>query len=314
MNTKVLPNRIAYETIRQVHQCIPERIRWRYTRSMRSVARRLAKPLPPQIVRCRQGFRMKVTMDDWIGLHIAFEGTYESGLATLLEQLLSEDSHFVDVGANIGYFTLLAATKISNRGRVSAIEAIPQNAAELRNNVQLNGFENKVQIHEIAAWSKEELLEFNVPPPGKAGMASVRAVSNSTSTCQVSAKRLDAVIPYTEYPVSVMKFDVEGAEKEAILGASEILSQQRPIVFLELTQKYLEQLGTSSEVLVKLLQSEFNYDIFLYDEAGALAPLLADHISASAGEFQHNVLCFPRESSGSLLEKLNAATANGVQR
>ena len=286
---------LAFETLRYINLLTPPGIRWRVNRRLRTAARRVGKSLPKKIVNCPPGFKINVSMNEWIGSHIAFERTYEPGLAKLLDSVISEQAHFVDVGANIGFFTLLAACKISEKGRVSAIEANPLTAQQLRDNIELNGYSKKVDVYEVAAWSKQDTLRFNIAPAGKSGEASVREVEDSSGSCQVTAAALDDIIPYIEYPITAIKFDVEGAELEAIKGARKIISEQHPVIFLELSNKYLGQLDAKSSDLINLLTDEYSYQIFLYDQQGNKTPLTPKHISKEMGDFQYNLICMQQE-------------------
>ena len=281
----------AFETLRYVNLLTPDGIRWRINRRLRTAARQVGKNLANRIVHCPPGFKINVSMNEWIGSHIAFERTYEPGLAKLLENLLTKHSHFVDVGANIGFFSLLAACKISEQGRVSAIEANPQTAQLLRDNIELNSYTDRIDVYEIAAWSKPETLQFNIPPTGKSGEASIRELENCSSTCEVTAAALDDIIPYTKHPVTAIKFDVEGAELEAIKGASKIIGEQRPVIFLELSPNFLSQLDAKSLEVIDLLTGKFSYQLFLYDQDGITTEFTDKHIAKEVSDVQYNLVC-----------------------
>lgn len=246
-------------------------------------------------------------MDEVIGSHIAFEGSYEPGLELLLERALDRGSHFVDIGANIGHFSLLAAAVLGPDGLVSAVEAVPGTAKLLHENVLLNGFEQRISVYEAAAWDKEDMLEFHLAPAGRSGMSSVRPVRNSTARCRVAAKPLDDLIPFQTYPVAVMKFDVEGAEYKALQGAARIINEQRPVVFLELSRMYLEQVGNTAQEVVHLLTGRFKMLLYRYNQDGGLIPLTFCDTAEAAGEFQYNIFCLPEERLTELAPKFNLA-------
>ena len=103
--------------------------------------------------------RLRVDTRDTIGRYIAYFGVWEPHLTALIEQTLEPGDVFVDVGANIGYFSLLASTLVGEAGTVIAIEAAPATAAILAKNVR--GRSN-VRVIQAAAWERRCSLEFYV--------------------------------------------------------------------------------------------------------------------------------------------------------
>jgi len=148
-------------------------------------------------------------------------------------ELLSEGDVFVDVGANIGYYTILASRKVGKTGRVIAIEAFPENVKQLKKHVEMNGATN-VDIVEAAVWSSsgEELkMRFwdgfygwvsakNEYP--RARLAGGREVT-------VFTRRLDDICKDC-HSIKLLKLDIEGAEYEALKGAQKTLLKARFVI------------------------------------------------------------------------------------
>lgn len=143
----------------------------------------------------------------------------------------------IDVGANTGVYSLLAA---SVRGAVvHAFEPYGLVAAMLRENVHLNGFDRRVRVVEAAASDVDGTIDLYVPP-------SIGVVETSASTdpefkggdlqrVQVPAVRLDAYWRSVGSPdVTLVKVDVEGAEPRALRGARQVLGTCRPWVLVEI--------------------------------------------------------------------------------
>jgi FkbM family methyltransferase len=138
--------------------------------------------------------------------------------------------HFVDCGANIGYFTLAGARLVGAGGRVDAVEPDPLNRARLEEHLRVNGPLGQVRVHGVAASDSEGSV--TLYHPGSAdgrnhGEASIVAglAGVSAEAFEVRAARLDGLI---EGAPDVVKMDVEGAELAAIRGMTGMLRAQRP--------------------------------------------------------------------------------------
>jgi FkbM family methyltransferase len=142
---------------------------------------------------------------------------------------LGEGSVFVDVGANVGYYTLLASKLVGSRGLVYAVEPIPSTAAMLRANVKLNGCPNVIVV-EKAAWSSRGRLSLRVP----GALYGLVSMFREGKEVVVEAVPLDEVLNGADR-IDVVKIDVEGAELEALLGSWEVLKRARALA-LELSR------------------------------------------------------------------------------
>lgn len=156
-------------------------------------------------------------------------GLYELDTARLIRGLLRPGDHFIDIGANIGYFTVMAARRVGEGGRVDAFEPDPENRARLIANLQRNGVESRVRVHDVALSDREGRAVIHRyaggamnhgcstlhPVPGEAGqMADVRTA------------RLDDVRPGVT--PRLIKMDVEGAEPEVVAGMRGLLRGETP--------------------------------------------------------------------------------------
>jgi FkbM family methyltransferase len=119
----------------------------------------------------------------------------------------------LDVGANIGIYSLLAAKR---GARVFAFEADPKNAARLRHHVALNGFDSRVTIHEMAALDGEGSVNIYRNPNNCGGSSCFRGEDGT----QVPAGTIDSLnLP----PVEMCKMDIEGSESRALMGMRETI-------------------------------------------------------------------------------------------
>ncbi len=155
---------------------------------------------------------------------------YEADVCRALETYVKPGAVCLDVGAHVGYMTLLMAKLAGPDGRVYAIEADPENVALLQENVHLNGYSERVSALHMAAVERnagtlpfqrgQTSLRGNVSQPGAPDCQLVRAGSLDSELAGLT--RLD-----------LAKIDVEGGEVGVIRGAIGLLRRLRPVVLLE---------------------------------------------------------------------------------
>src|SRR6267142_1547465 len=154
---------------------------------------------------------------------------HEPLISKTFTRLLKKGDVVLDVGANVGYFTLLAADAVGPKGLVHAVECSPATAAILENNVRSNGLEN-VQIHQVAAAAERGTLNLNVTAIGLSWLIPHANWPTPTqergTTLSVPAVPLDEII---QSPVHVVKIDAEGVDLEVLKGMKRILSENEGI-------------------------------------------------------------------------------------
>jgi FkbM family methyltransferase len=190
--------------------------------------------------------------EEWrLAAFLEHRGHPEPGLAALMLARAVPGSTFVDVGANLGLYTVAAARAVGAEGRVIAVEPTPATAEMLRQNIRLNGLweSGVVEVHECAAGAA----------PGRARLATNRADSGhnslfpettATGSVEVEVARLDDLIP-AGARVDVVKIDVEGGELAVLHGMERIVAQNPGVVvFAELADEHLRRAGTSAAGLI----------------------------------------------------------------
>jgi FkbM family methyltransferase len=151
-----------------------------------------------------------------------------------LEEFLDCNSVFVDVGANVGIYTLKAAKCLDKSGVVLALEPFPDILATLAHNVQANGFTN-VRLRNFCAGKHTEhaMLWMNSNKPNSFSLVKIDNEASSLSTLTVS---LDELFGWEGLErLDYLKIDAEGAEEQILIGAAKILAKYRPIIQLEVT-------------------------------------------------------------------------------
>jgi FkbM family methyltransferase len=164
-------------------------------------------------------------------------GTYESELQSAVAELVQPEMVAYDVGANIGYISMLLARRSGEKGQVFAFEALPANLERLRLNVALNGLQAQVQVVEAAVTNRSEAVQFLVGPSGGTGKAAGSAGRQTEYKQAITAPGLaldDFVYDQGNPPPQVVKMDIEGGEVLALPGMHRLLKEAHPMMLLEL--------------------------------------------------------------------------------
>src|SRR5262249_9806017 len=141
-----------------------------------------------------------------------------------------------DVGANVGFISILAAHLTGPAGRVVAFEPLESNARRIEHNAGLNGF-GHISVRKQALGRIDGEAEFRVSQRCTWGkLARVGGVAQEVATCTVPVPRLGTVLSggADGRPPDVVKIDVEGAEVEVLQGAHDTLRRLRPVLLVEL--------------------------------------------------------------------------------
>lgn len=214
----------------------------------------------PRIRRARTRFGATFLTDtqDLIQRYIYVFGVWEPHLTRWLERRLRPGDVFVDVGANIGYYSLLASRLVGEEGAVVALEASPDFHRVLLKQVAINGCGN-VRAVNAAISDREEMLTFILASSHNMGANSiVPYAGKAESTFEVAAQPLSDVLTPDEIArARVIKVDVEGAEGAVVRGLVPLLDRLRPDVELaiEVTPQRMLELGDSADELLDALQA-----------------------------------------------------------
>ena len=164
-----------------------------------------------------------------------FQGVVEPEVQQTLAEHLRAGMTVYDIGANIGFFSLLAARLVGNEGRVVAFEADPEVAARLREHAARNGF-SSIAVEEKAVWSRTGEVRFARSDPAASpdlGLGHIEMDGTAKNSIGVAAVSLDDYVKHASAP-DFVKCDVEGAEVEVVRGAQRLLAGKRPVVLCEL--------------------------------------------------------------------------------
>lgn len=181
-----------------------------------------------------KGLQLKLDMhaekDYWLG-------TYEIDLQNAIKKYCKKGMVVYDVGANIGYISLMLAKQSGETGQVYAFEALPANCARLQENINLNGLTGHVHLIQAAVVDKPGKTFFMVHQSGAMGKAqgSLGREEHYMSQLEVNAIKLDDFIFKQGHACpDLIKMDIEGGEVLAIKGMRRTLKDCSPIVLVEI--------------------------------------------------------------------------------
>lgn len=165
-------------------------------------------------------------------------GTYEPELQQTIELLVKPEQVVYDIGANIGFVTLMFARQTGEMGHVYAFEALPENVIRLRQNVDLNGYLERVTVVNAAVQDRAGEAEFLMGPSGAMGKVKGSAGRDTIEYLEyikVKAISIDGFIENSGNLLpDIVKMDIEGGEILALPGMSNLLQTRHPLVMIEL--------------------------------------------------------------------------------
>ena len=187
-------------------------------------------------------------------------GSWEEETTCLFRGVAKEGDVVVDLGANIGYYTLLAARIVGSEGRVYAFEPDPLNFKLLVNNIKLNNFTNVI-TEEKAVSDKTGTLNLYLDAQDM-GAHTLYETDKYKKIVIVESVTLDDYFKGRECPVNIVKMDIEGAELAALKGMENIIKMNKGLkIFAEFHPPWIRRSGIEPEYFASLLLDHYKFTI-----------------------------------------------------
>lgn len=243
----------------------------------------------PVTTRLGNGMKIKVHAHDHVGGQILRFGYYEREIVRLFERLLRPGMVFVDVGAHVGQYTLVASKLVGSTGAVHSFEPDPETYDWLQSNIRRNRLTN-VLANRVALTAEPGTMRLYLSNISDIGSNSLQPPPNSSGrSCEVICTPLDQYLNnYRVSRVDLIKMDVEGAESSALAGAKSHLSRDdRPPIIIEFEEERQRAFQNSCAGLARLLEG-WSYRMFRIS-----GPAITPYVPKDPEQPSFNVLAIP---------------------
>ena len=246
--------------------------RWRLVRWLERHEAQVAT-IPPRIVRFTGRFRMCVDPEDENGRRYFINGYMpKERLTRHFARLLRPGDGALDIGANVGYYTLAAARLVGPTGCVHAFEASPIIFARLRRNAKLNPHAN-IHVHFAAVADQPGEVTFHTASAERTGYSSMRDLGAEVAAITtVPTLTIDSLLEEIR-PVRLVKIDVEGAELHVLRGMQGLIERDRPYVITEIDDAFLREMGGDARQQCEFF-TERGYKLHRIVKRGELEPVI----------------------------------------
>ena len=226
-----------------------------------------------RVSRLFNGNKIELHPRQFVSQNIFLFGVFEPQEAKWFYRTVKTGMTIIDVGANIGQYTLLAADRVKDSGKVISFEPAQENFEILQRNVHLNKFDDRVKIIKSAVGSTIGTCEFVLTSDGGSNFISQNSSNGSMSKrVIVPCLTLDSFISCQNFEkIDLIKIDAEGADFEVIKGARKMLEKYHPILFVEFAERVLKKFETTPREMLNFLQ-QLGYEAHIFNRRG-LTPL-----------------------------------------
>ena len=218
--------------------------------------------------------KIRVALKDWIQQQIYFLDYSDLNGISFLKKTLKKGAVFIDIGANIGAYSLIAAKLVTQNGKVISFEPVKAINKKLVANLNNNNFTN-VKVEKKAVYENDTFLNLHLSNEQNSGMSSILHHSEESGiTEQVEAVTLDTYLKKLELEsIELIKLDIEGAEIHALKGMNETILKYSPTLLIEISEDILINSTKSSANEILQLMKDYNYSLFSIELNGDLKPL-----------------------------------------
>ena len=234
----------------------------------------------------------KMYVNAAFGLTLLSTGTYESErlMTNLFTKLVTEGMIVVDIGAHVGYYTLLAARAVGDQGKVFCFEPEPSNYALLLKNIEKNNSNSVVPVQKAVTNTTGSIKLFIAKDPSG---HSIGSDNPHQRAILVDSTTLDDFFACREYPIHIIKIDVEGAEMAVLQGMRDIIAKNQQLnIFTEFNPGALTRAGfLPTEYLQMLVNCGFEIYV-INEQKQSLEPAEVGHVMTMCKSIEYvNLLC-----------------------
>lgn len=218
---------------------------------------------------CFNGIQYLVWENEDIGKKLILLKSFEANETKLFQKIIKNGDVCVDVGGNVGYFSLLFAQLTGIQGKVFSFEPIMRNYLVIKLAAEINAIKNLTVVDSVVSDHSGECF-ISIPSSDGAYAHLTNGKQKQNNTINVRSTTLDAFAKEQGIKIDVLKIDVEGAEKLVLDGSTNILSEldRRPrVVMIELVDEFLMRFGSTVQEIIDVM-SAFNYAPYYAGDKG----------------------------------------------
>jgi FkbM family methyltransferase len=194
----------------------------------------------------------KIFLDSLDSLRLSVNEAHEPFETELVKNAVKKGDVVLDIGAHIGYYTLIFAKLVGERGKVFAFEPEPTNFALLSKNVEINGYRNVILVQKAVS-DKTGRIKLYLCKDSTA-IHNIHNLGNGRQSIEIESIRLDDYFKNYDGKIDFIKMDIEGAEGVALQGMSSLLSKNRNVkIVTEFCPWRFKGTGIDSEEFIRLL-------------------------------------------------------------
>lgn len=241
----------------------------------------------------------KMFLDRVDSLELSWNRIYEPQETRFFQKHLKDGQVVLDIGANIGYYTLIFSSKVGPSGRVISFEPEPENFQILSRNVSVNGCKNVELVSKAVSDTAGKIsLYLNTDNRGD---HRIFDSSDGRSSVTVEAVRLDDFFVGFKEPIALVKMDIQGAELRALVGMTSLISRSPGVTLV--TEFWPEALAACGSKPLHYLETltGMGFRFFNFDEIGeSLVPLRTADLAKMITIDPHvstNLICTRRPSN-----------------
>ena len=201
----------------------------------------------------------------------AMDQVHEETTTKLFKHIIKEGDTVVDLGANIGYFSIIAAKKSGPKGKVLSFEPEPNNFKYLKKNIEVNDFENVTPIQGAISDKNGEIdlfiCEYDSGHHTINQFQGIEAIArgrkSKEKTIKIKTWKLDDYLNNQNVKsVDVMKIDIEGSEGLALKGMQKTLKLPGINIFIEYYPALLKSMGTDLKLHIESLLNDYGFKVY----------------------------------------------------
>lgn len=219
--------------------------------------------------------------------HLIRDGFFDLNLTHIIDSMLVTGMTFIDIGANCGTYSIYGAGRVGREGRVIAIEAAPAISHLLQETVAMNGAEHWCEILHCAAGAEPGTLVLHTFAARQGGNtilpeiadAAREALGETVVKVEIPCRTLDDIVAERDLNrIDLIKIDVEGFEREVLLGGRASLLRYRPKLIIEWHNAFFDKRPGSAQVLYDLLTTELRYSLHRIEQGATTRPVVLDDL------------------------------------